>query len=221
MPSSEHIFMGSDDADLDLEKVRSGSPQQHFHIVNRAHALQTEMILFDGGWLSLRQHRSGKPGEAKMINLRYLDPRPQVRRYFAKRSFVLSIALAAAAVVATLLALFSIQLVVTMPAALLLLTGSAIAFAACAYNTRKTVVFMTRHGRAPVVSLMATLGSFRAMRMIVPKLIEAIDQAADHEPEGNKRLRSEMREHYRLRECGVLSQAVCTRSTQRILDHFQ
>jgi hypothetical protein len=34
-------------------------------------------------------------------------------------------------------------------------------------------------------------------------------------------LRSEMREHYRLRECGVLTQTVCAASTQRILQHFE
>jgi len=221
MPSSEHIFIGGDESDLDAESVSSGSPQQHFHIVNRAHALQTEMILFDGGWLSLRVHRSRKAGEARMINLRFVDPKPRVERYFAKRSFAISAGFALGALIAAILAAFSVQLIVTVPAALLLLTASAVAFAVCTYKTRKTVVFMTRHGRAPVISLMATLGSFRAMRTIVPKLVEAIGNAADNEPETNKRLRSEMREHYRLRECGVLSQSVCTRSTQRILEHFE
>jgi hypothetical protein len=221
MPSSEHIFIGGDEADLDAESVSSGSPQQHFHIVNRAHALQTEMILFDGGWLSLREHRSSRAGEARMINLRYVDPKPRVERYFARRSFVLSVGFALGSVITVILAAFAVQLVVTVPATLLLLTASAVAFAVCAYKTRKTVVFMTRHGRAPVISLMATLGGFRALREIVPKLVAAIEKAADNEPETNKRLRSEMREHYRLRECGVLSQSVCTSSTQRILEYFE
>jgi len=221
MPSSEHIVIGGDEADLDAESARSGRPQQHFHIVNRAHALQIEMILFEGGWLSLREHRSRKPGEARMINLRYVDPEPRIERYFARRTFVLSAAFAVAALIISILAALGVQLIITVPVALILFTASAVAFAVFTFKTRKTVVFMTRHGRAPVISLMATLGSFRATRAIVPRLVDAIEKVADKEPETNKRLRSEMREHYRLRECGVLSQSVCTKSTQRILEYFE
>jgi hypothetical protein len=68
---------------------------------------------------------------------------------------------------------------------------------------------------------MATLGSFRSLRATVPKLVAAMEKATDQETDGNKRLRSEMREHYRLRACGVLSETSCAQSTQRILDHFR
>ena len=93
MSTAEHILMEGDELDEQFDAAQNRTPQQHFHVVNRSHALQTEMILFEGGWLSLRQHKRSKPGEAQMINLSYLDPRPQISRYFAKRTLWLSAAL--------------------------------------------------------------------------------------------------------------------------------
>ena len=160
MSTAEHILLEGDEFDEDFDVAQSRTPQQHFHIVNRSHALQTEMILFEGGWLSLRHHRRNKPGEAQLINLRYLDPRPAVSRYFAKRTLGLSAGLFLAGLLVAALAYLSVLIVITIPATILLLTASAVAFAACAYRTRKRVVFVTRHGRAPVIELMATLGEF-------------------------------------------------------------
>lgn len=179
------------------------------------------MILFEGGWLSVRHHKRGKPGEARMINLRYVDPRPGTSRSFAKRSLCLTIALGLGGLLCGGLALYSVQAFLTIPTSILMLTGSLVAFAACAYRTRKHVVFVTRYGRAPVVELMATLGSFRSLRRIVPQLIDEIKKATNFDSDIQKYLRSEMREHYRLRERGVLSQSVCTNSTQRILQQFK
>jgi len=221
MASSEHILIEGDEFVAEIDQSGHRKAQQHFHIVNRSHALQTEMILFEGGWLSVRQHRSRQAGVAQMINLNYVDPRPTVTRIFSRRSFAVCIALAVAALVTTVLALFSVQIAWTIPATLLLLTGAAVAFAAFAYRTRKDVVFHTRHGRAPVISLMGTLGSFRTLRAIVPKLVEAIERTAESEADPKKRLRNEMREHYRLRECGVLNETICAQSTQRILNFFE
>jgi hypothetical protein len=220
MSMAEHILLEGDELE-EFDAAKSGQPQQHFHIVNRSHANQTEMILFEGGWLSLRQHKRNKPGEAKLINLRYLDPRPAVSRHFAKRTLGLSAAFFVAALISAVLAYLDLLLVVTMPATILLFTASAVTFAMCAYRTRKHVVFFTRHGRAPVIELMATLGSFRTLRRIEPLLADEITHAAGAHPGDQKHLRSEMREHYRLREAGVLSQVVCADSTQRILGHFK
>ena len=221
MATAEHILLEGDDFEVGFDASQSREPQQHFHILNRSHAIQTEMILFEGGWLSLRQHRRNKPGEARMINLRFLDPKPTITRYFAKRTLLASAALGITGAIAATLAFYSTFIVITIPATILLFTASTLAFAACAYRTRKDVVFVTRNGRAPVIELMATLGSFRALRKIIPRLIEAIEKTADDEGNRQKQLRSEMREHYRLRECGVLSPSECGRSTQRILRHFE
>lgn len=221
MSTAEHILLEGDELDEQFDAAKSRTPQQHMHIVNRSHALQTEMILFEGGWLSLRQHKRNKPGEARLINLRYLDRRPVVSRYFAKRTLGLSAALCLAGLLCAALAYFSLLIVITVPATILFFAASAVAFAACAYRTRKNVVFVTRHGRAPVIRLMATLGSFGTLRRIEPVISAEIDKAAGSQADEQKFLRSEMREHYRLQEAGVLTQETCADSTQRVLRHFK
>lgn len=219
--AAEHILLEGDEPEAGPAENGNRSPQKHFHIVNRSHALQTEMILFDGGWLSVRHHKRSRPGEARMINLRFVDPQPMITRYFANRSLALSALMAVLGLIAAALSWYSILILVTIPAAIVLFTAALAAFGVCAYRTRENVVFVTRHGRAPVIELMGTLGCVRTLRSIVPQLIEGIRSASDAAPDIQKLLRSEMREHYRLRECGVLTQTVCAASTQRILQRFE
>jgi hypothetical protein len=56
----------------------------------------------------------------------------------------------------------------------------------------------------------------------VPRLIAEI-QAAQKLVSGDEsqRLRAELREHYRLREIGVLNAADCSAAVQRILPRFR
>lgn len=221
MSTSEHILLEGDELDITEDIAATRAPQQHFHVTNRSHANQTEMILFEGGWLSLRHHRRNKPGVARMINLRFVDPKPTITRHFAKRTLLASLILGAAGAIAAALAWYSVAVIVSVPASILLFTASAVFFVTCAYRTRKDVVFFTRTGQAPVIELMATLGSFRALRQIVPKLVAAIEISSIPDEDRQKQLRLEMREHYRLREGGVLTQSECTDSTQRILRQFK
>jgi hypothetical protein len=81
--------------------------------------------------------------------------------------------------------------------------------------------FVTIHGRAQVLSLVASLGSIKKFRAFVPQLCRAAEESAErnnHDPSGY--LRAEMREHYRLRGDGVLSNEECAVSTGRILAQF-
>ena len=55
MSMAEHILLESDELEEEFDASQSRTAQQHFHLVNRSHALQTEMILFEGGWLAIRR----------------------------------------------------------------------------------------------------------------------------------------------------------------------
>jgi hypothetical protein len=108
--------------------------------------------------------------------------------------------------------------------------GSALAGAALAalvalfvavYRSYERAEFCTIHGRAPVLRLVANLGSLEKLRALVPALSQAIGEAGDRFGEDTSAyLRAEMREHYRLRGVGVLSTAACAESTGRILAQF-
>jgi hypothetical protein len=217
---TEHILISTDEEDDDTSQTQPRIPQQRFAIKNAAHARETEMTLFEGGWLSVREHRRNTPGVAQLLNLRYLDHEPMISRYVAKRSLYATIAFAVLGLAAGALAYASVLPGVMAAASTLLLFGSAFAFAACAYRTQKRVVFYTKHGRAPVLNLLGTIGSFRALRKVVPEISRAIRESAKRSDKHEEDLRSEMREHYRLRESGIIDQDTCSASTQRILRHF-
>jgi hypothetical protein len=77
------------------------------------------------------------------------------------------------------------------------------------------------HGRAAALTLTAGLGRIRRLRSLLPNIINAIGDAEDDIGEDTTVfLRAEMREHYRLRTDGVLSEEECSNSTGRILVHF-
>jgi hypothetical protein len=220
--TAEHILIEGDELETEVAPHPPRVPQQRFLIKNRSHALETELTLFDGGWVSVRQHRRSRPGEAQLIHLQHLDPKPEITRYVARRSMQLTIGLGALGIGSGVLVYFSQLLTVTVPATIALLFASGVAFATCAYRTQKRVTFFTRHGRAPIIALLGTIGSFRDLRRIVPELSSAIEDAAETGPkEPAKRLRSEMREHYRLREAGIITEEMCGVCTQRILNQFQ
>jgi hypothetical protein len=77
------------------------------------------------------------------------------------------------------------------------------------------------HGRAVALQLEAGVGAIRRYREMLPDLVGAIEAAGESVSDDTMvYLRSEMREHYRLREAGVLSETECSESTSRILAYF-
>jgi hypothetical protein len=220
--TAEHVLIEGDEFENDIAHTPPRIPQQRFLIKNRSHALETELTLFEGGWISVRQHRRSKPGEAQLIHLQFLDPKPEVTRYFSRRSMHATIALGVLGIGSGILVYLSQILTVSVPATIAFLFASGVTFATCAYRTQKRVTFYTRHGRAPIIALLATLGSFRELRRIVPDISRAIEESAASAPTDRaRRLRSEMREHYRLRESGIITEKMCGDCTQRILDQFE
>lgn len=218
---TENILIEGDDPVVEADIARTNKAQQRFEINNLTHARQTELILFEGGWLSIRHHSRTKAGEAQLINLRFVDPEPSISRYVARKTLLVVASLASIGTLCSTLAYFSVatDIMIAAAASSLLLAGAA--FAIYVYRSQEQTVFRTRTGRAPVISLVATLGCLRRCREVVPKLTDAIKAAQDsNSTERQGRLRDEMREHYRLTESGALSREACAISTQNILAQF-
>jgi len=218
---AEEILIATDEPDFHTPPSLSQQSRLRIELHNRAHARYTEVTLFEGDWLSIRHHSRSKAGHAQLINLKFVDPTPNVQKYLAKKSLGLAAGFATLGIVNSLLALFSIWQNVTIVTAACAFVGMLVAFAVFMYRTQERFVFHTRNGRAPVILLLATLGSFRKCRRFIPQLSDAINDAQAHEKKIKEQLlREEMREHYRLTETGVLSKDVCSTSTQKILDQF-
>jgi hypothetical protein len=88
----------------------------------------------------------------------------------------------------------------------------------CLYRTTETISMYSAHGRAKLLEFTSGLGAERTFRPFTNKLAAHIKLAlAARRPMRSEHLRDEMREHFRLRENGVLSVEEYEASKARIL----
>lgn len=219
--ASEHIFIGTEEGEERSEVFQPHIVRERFELNNRGRGIHTELTLFDEGFLSVREQRRGDLGTARLINLRFLDPVPSHSRLVALKTLYAGIGLAAAGAVCGALAAFSILTAFSLPAGVGLATAAAVTFMLFVYRTQEESIFYTTNGRAQVLTLLGTLGCLHACRGLVPELKSAIGQAREtNHVDKTRYLREEMREHYRLRDDGILSHHACAVSTQKILAKF-
>ena len=100
-----------------------------------------------------------------------------------------------------------------------IVSGMAVAAAVvCIYRTTETISMYSLHGRAKLLEFTSGLGANRAFKPFTSKLAAHIKVAiAARRPMRSEHLRDEMREHFRLRESGVLSVEEYEASKARIL----
>jgi hypothetical protein len=95
---------------------------------------------------------------------------------------------------------------------------TACACLVCAWRLTETLVLRSSHGRATMLEFTGRLGTLRMVHKFARKLAAHIELAiAARRPSGAEHLRDEMREHFRLKEAGVLSQQQYEASKARIL----
>jgi hypothetical protein len=214
---AEHIYL-SDETAGDGAKPKTVREKIDFR--DRLRGMDLRITLYDEGFLRLDETR-GKRTRTHNVNLRYLDPVPTVKRHYAKRTLKIAATLALVAGLAASLAAFPSVRSIAILAAIAAGGAALGAFLLFAYLSHEKTVFQTMHGRAAALTLTAGLGRIRRLRSLLPNIINAIGDAADDIGEDTTVfLRAEMREHYRLRTDGVLSEEECSDSTGRILVHF-
>lgn len=182
---------------------------------------RTVVTLFEEGWLDVAVERRGKSNTHHRIDLRYLDPVPSVRRYHPIRL------LKAAGILGGITALFAIPASLgwlaaySIPATIIAGLATFGALFVAYYLTHEKIDFVTMHGRAQVIRFGAGLGTIKKFRKLVPVIVDAIGNAVESiNDETAVYLRAEMREHYRLRNEGILSESQCAESTGKILGSF-
>ena len=217
---SEHIYIGSDDANPDPESA-ARTVRERVVLHNSVRRTKTELTIYEEGFLKVVESRRGTRAEPFRLDLRYLDPVPSISRVIATRMLYATGGCAGAAVVAWLLAQIDAVRTVGLWVMLAAVAATLGTLFVAIYRSYERTEFRTIHGRAPVLALVANLGSLKRFRAFVPALSRAIEESAERIADDTSAyLRAEMREHYRLRGDGVLSNAVCAESTGRILAQF-
>lgn len=182
----------------------------------------TELALLDDHYLHVESTRARKAPLKYSIDLRYLNSQPvRIRRiawlWFAS---ALAVALAVVAVVwyATTMGPLGSSRAVMGGAGIALICALAATWLGVR-RTSESLNFTTVTGGAIVVSALGGLGSTKQGKAFFVAMIKDIAAAKAARPQPKQQwLRDEMREHHRLRELGVLSEADYEASKARILN---
>lgn len=218
---SETIILETRAFDLDATDPAPTTVKGKFTLRNRLRGTTTELAVFHEHYLMTRVRWKGQKLHSALLNLRYLDTRPSLSRFVAKKLLRTSLALIVGALLAGILAYLSVLPLFSVLTAIGLALAGGVTLWLFACRTTETITFRTAEGRAPALVLRANVGCLRACRAMVPHLIQCLTEARRTVPaDRTDYLRREMREHYRLQEIGVLSADACSDGTRRILGKF-
>jgi hypothetical protein len=208
MSMTEHILLESEVREVpDPRAARKVHARVRLRNRLRRRAVQLEII--DYYYLSVRSWRARMPLAAYVLDLRFVDATPRLSRHIAWRSMGAALLLiTAAAAIAAWLGPFG-------PGSgphdwltpcLIVLGSGAFAALACAYRTHETVTVYSINGGAKLMEFTGDLGTLRALRAFMTKLAAHTRLAtAARRRSKPEHLRDEMREHFRLKEIGLLS----------------
>jgi hypothetical protein len=217
MAASEHILLESDERKIPHPRcTRKLHGRIELQSWIRRRTLRLELV--DYYYLIVRSYRSRSIAAEYTLDLRFVDSSPGLSKHFASRWLVAALALM------TLAGAIAFRIsAAAAPAGWMvtcgILSGMAVAAAVvCLYRTTETISMYSAHGRARLFEFTSGLGAARAFRPFTNKLAAHIRLAvAARRPMKSEHLRDEMREHFRLRENGVLSVEEYEASKARIL----
>jgi len=220
--ASEHILLQSEVRDVP-EPGRARITHAALRCRSRLRMHHLDLAIIDYYYLAVRTSRTGSVREY-VLDLRFLDRSFRARRHIPWRCILVTLAL-------TSIAAFSIRQIVSSTALWwhqhqLLLCTTTLGLTACAalvsaWRTTETFSLHSVHGGATLLEFTGGPGTLRASRKFALKLAAHIQFAiADRRAKRVEHLLDEMREHFRLREVGVLSQEQyeCSR-TQILAQH--
>jgi hypothetical protein len=218
---TEHILIESNDPDCAFVRPEPRTITERRILRNRVRRRQTEFRLYDEGFLLIRRPELAPRERESLIDLHYLDQRPIMSRRWATRWLYAAVASGVAAAIAAWFAFVSGDASWSFAALAAALASSTLCAWLFARGSHETVAFLTRTGRVPAFLIAGNPGCLRTSRALVPWIIAATRRAQrDTVSDRDVYLRSEMREHYRLQQAGIIGTEACARGTRAILARF-
>jgi hypothetical protein len=212
----EHVFMSSEDELEYAPPAKSATITAVLEQEVRG-GITHRMTLFENGYLDIKTVSRQKQGSGHELKLVFLDPNPARRSALLPWATVCAAAMTA--VVASVVAwhqgpAWAPVTLLTLAASVAAMSGGALAW----QRNFNTLVFYTRHGRAPVLELARHRPEHRRARQFIAALESAIRRAiAEHPAPRSHLLRDEMLEHRRLLEVGGLQPQDFEKAKARIL----
>ena len=220
MADTEHIYLESDERAVPtLETARKIHARLELH--GGLWRRSIDLALIDGHFLSVRTSRAKSLISRYVVDLRFVDPVPQLQRRIAWRSLAIGAACLA-------LGVFGARVIAEstapwwrhewLPVTAMLSGIAACALFAAWQLTTETLTLFSVHGRARLLAHTGHVGTLRSFRKFQPRLAAQLRIAAGARRSSRAlQLRDEMREHFRLRTAGVLAEAEYEAAKRRIL----
>jgi hypothetical protein len=219
--SAEHVYLESDVSETpDPRSVRN--VQASFKLHSRWRGCYTLLDIFEKRFLAVCVKRPRSPLKHYALALRFVDPIPERQRHIPWRCLQAVLGLT---VISAGLWWWMRRSPVPLhehswlPAWILVVSAALCATLLSAYRTTETLTFFSVHGRARLFDIVGGLRVFHAAHQFEAELAAHIQraQAGGGAAKQAQLLRDEMREHYRLQQCGVLSPSEYEASKARIL----
>jgi len=217
---AEHISLQSETVETRAKPV-ARKVLVKYQLRSRARGSQTRVSILEDQFVSVHAKRPRVPEQDHNVDLRFVDPRPVGIRKVSWPWMYVAIALtfiaAAAAIYAVTLAT-PMERVWAVPAAIVLGTFTVSSYLMCLYSTTESLLFVSVHGRARVITITGGLGTTRAARKCALDIVKHVNFARKQSKQTRQAfLRDEMREHNRLHEQGVITDEQYADAKTRIL----
>lgn len=211
---AEHIALEGETETVAHEHRKA---RASYTLHSAVHGLRTELSLLDEHYLDVRITRARKEPLEYSLDLRFLNSLPVRVRRIAWAWFALGAAGTLAGCVGVWFAVSAASLAYALGSSAAL-AGAALVVWLGMRATSEALNFSSVHGGATLVSVIGGLGSIEQGKAFFVAMIKEIAAAKAARPQSKPQwLRDEMREHHRLRELGVLSEADYEASKKRIL----
>jgi hypothetical protein len=216
----EHICLASDEVNID-RNVGGTRIGPAFKVSSRFRGSISELGVLEGHRLAIRTLRSRGQELRYVLDLRFVDSHPVIRRHLAIPFWLAALGcLAIAAAVHAVAGLQAVEPLDVFALPLEIGLGALAMGIAClgARRMHEVAHLQSVHGRIVLVEVVSNLGGFREFGSFAAEISRRIAAARAQVAQSRQQfLRDELREHRRLYEDGVLSRETYEAGKERIL----
>lgn len=217
---AEHISLQSETVETRAKPVKRKTLVK-YQLRSRARGSQTRISVLEGQFVAVNIKRGRTPEQEHTVDLRFVDPRPVGIRRVSWPWMYAAIGLTVVALAAALFAIVFASpaaRVWAVPTAIVFGTFTVSSYLLCLYSTTESLLFVSVHGRARVITITGGLGTTRAARQCAVDIVKHIALARKQSKQTRQAyLRDEMREHNRLHDDGAITDEQFADANSRIL----
>ena len=215
---TEHIYIGDEFADMSTEPTNVSN---QVTVSNYVNGTVHELTFYGEGYLQVRETRKGRQNRELMLELLYLDAKPNHVKNTARGFLWAALGTGLIALLTSMILPMTALAQYVVPATISVATVATILLLLFVYRTEEVFRFRTASGKAVVLKLSSSFGCIRKMRSIVKEISRAIEASSSRiRVRDVNYLRAEMKAHYKLAETGVITREACSDGTSLILSKF-